>query len=185
MERALLGVSASHAPSRRCARPAPTDPDDRYSYLLTISAGGVAITHRIYAGQLDRLGALEFHCPTRTFEVTMAKAIRINASPTWPDVNNDYTLSYEGHSIGRIRLDQAVWQWQITIPMAMPAWANGSADSLEESKRSFALAWGRLLNETGPARLERAWELERAVEARRQRMDIAREDSAKSLKPVD
>jgi hypothetical protein len=115
----------------------------------------------------------------------MAKAIKINAGPTWPDINNDYTLSYEGHSIGRIRLDQAVWRWQVTIPMAMPTWASGTADSLEGSKRSFAIAWGKLLNETNPARLERAWELDRAVEVRRQRMDIAGKDSAESLKPVD
>ena len=46
------------------------------------------------------------------------------------------------------------------------------------SKRAFAAAWGRLLKETSPARLERAWELERAVEARQRRLEMAGNDSA-------
>ncbi|XIA62923.1 hypothetical protein ACFIOY_26635 [Bradyrhizobium sp. TZ2] len=108
----------------------------------------------------------------------MTKTITLNASPTWPGVKNDYVLRYDGHAIGRIRLDQDAWAWQITIPMAMPAWANGTADSLDGSKRAFATAWGRLLNETSPARLERAWELERAVGARQQRMDATKKNSA-------
>ena len=108
----------------------------------------------------------------------MAKTITLNASPAWPDVKNDFVLRYEGHPIGRIRLDGNAWEWQITIPMTMPEWARGSTDSLDGSKRAFAAAWGRLLNETDPDRLERVWELERAVEARQQRMDLARKNSA-------
>ena len=57
--------------------------------------------------------------------------------------------------------------------MAMPPWAQGSAPSLGEARKAFAMAWGRLLSETSPARLERAWELEQAVEARRQRIEAA------------
>lgn len=106
----------------------------------------------------------------------MAKTITLNASPTWPDVKNDYVLRYDGHAIGRIRLDESAWAWQITIPMAMPAWASGTADSLDGSKRAFAAAWGRILSETSPARLERAWDLERAVEARQRRMEMSRKD---------
>ena len=108
----------------------------------------------------------------------MVKTITLNASPTWPDVKNDYGLRYEGHAIGRIRLDEGTWQWQITIPMAIPTWARGTADSLEGSKRAFASAWGRFLNETKPERLERAWELERAAEARHQRLEMAKKDTA-------
>jgi hypothetical protein len=108
----------------------------------------------------------------------MAKTITLNASPTWPDVKNDYILRYEGHAIGRSRLHESAWEWQITIPMAMPDWASGTADNLDGSRRAFAAAWGRLLTETNPERLERAWELERAVEARQQRRDLAKKDNA-------
>lgn len=108
----------------------------------------------------------------------MVKTITLNATPTWPDVKNDFVLRYDGHAIGRIRLDGSAWEWQITIPMAMPAWANGTADSLDACKRAFAAAWGRLLNETSPDRLERAWELERAAEARQRRTEMASKDNA-------
>ena len=101
----------------------------------------------------------------------MAKTITLSAGLTWPDVKNDFVLRHDGLAIGRIRQDEGTWTWQITMPMTMPLWASGTADSLEESKRAFAAAWGRLLSETSEERLERAWELERAVEARQQRRD--------------
>jgi len=101
----------------------------------------------------------------------ITRPITLNASSTWPGVEHDYVLRYDEHLIGRIRLDQTAWEWQITVPMAMPEWARGTTASLEEAKRAFAAAWGRFLKATSPARLERAWELEWAVEARRQRMD--------------
>lgn len=105
----------------------------------------------------------------------MAKTIMLNASPTWAGVKDDYALRYDGHVIGRIRSAEKAWEWHITIPMAMPAWAQGSESSLEEAKRAFAAAWGRFLGETAPERLARAWELERAVEARRQRMEASKD----------
>ena len=109
----------------------------------------------------------------------MAKTITLSASLTWPDVKNDFVLRYDGHAIGRIRLDESSWAWQITIPMLMPVWASGTTDSLEESKKAFAAAWGRLLNETSPERLERALELERAVEVRQQqRLETAKRTNA-------
>lgn len=108
----------------------------------------------------------------------MAKTITLNARLTWPGVKNDFILRYDGHAVGRIRLDAGTWSWQITLPMAMPGWACGTTESLDESKRAFLAAWGRFLNETSPARLERAWELERAVEARQQRLDAAKRTSA-------
>jgi len=111
----------------------------------------------------------------------MAKMITLNASPTWSGVKDDYVLRYEGYVIGRVRLAETVWEWHITVPMAMPAWASGSADNLDECKKAFAGAWGRFLNETSPARLERAWELERAVEARRQRMATVKNDEASDI----
>jgi hypothetical protein len=112
------------------------------------------------------------------FEVAneVSPSIRLSASPTWPDVHDDFTLRCEGHIFGRIRLAgdassaEAVWEWQITVPMEMPEWARGSAGSREECVVAFAIALGRLLAETSPERLERAWDLERAAEARQNKL---------------
>jgi hypothetical protein len=106
----------------------------------------------------------------------MAKTITLNASPTSPGVKDDYILRHERYVIGRIRFAETAWEWQITVPMAMPTWARGSTDNLDECKRAFAAAWGRFLNEASPERLQRAWELERAVEARQQRMGAVKKD---------
>lgn len=104
----------------------------------------------------------------------MTRTITLSAGLTWPGVKNDFMLRHDGLATGRIRLDEGTWTWQITVPMTMPLWTTGTADSLEESKRAFAAAWGRLLSETSVERLERAWDLVRAVEARQQRRDAAR-----------
>src|ERR1700710_2103748 len=106
----------------------------------------------------------------------MEKTISLSAAPAWPGIKDDFILRYEGHEIGRIRKLAGVWEWAVTIPMAMPAWANGSTDNLEDCKKAFAAAWGRILTTTSPERLDRAWELERAVEARRQRIGAAPQD---------
>lgn len=104
----------------------------------------------------------------------MTRTITLSAGLTWPGVKNDFMLRHDGLATGRIRLDEGTWTWQITVPMTMPLWTSGTADSLEESKRAFAAAWGRLLSETSVERLERAWDLVRAVEARQQRRDAAK-----------
>lgn len=106
----------------------------------------------------------------------MEKTIALNAAPAWPGVKNDFILRYQGHEIGRIRKLAGVWEWAVTIPMAMPTWAQGSSDNLEDCKKAFAAAWGRIMTTTSPERLDRAWELERAVEARRQRIDATAGD---------
>jgi hypothetical protein len=99
----------------------------------------------------------------------MSAKITINAQPRWPDVNDDYAVQFEGHSIGRVRLDGTSWVWSITIPMALPEWAEGSAASRDEGFKALAAAWGKLLAQTNPERLQRAWELEKAFEAREQK----------------
>jgi hypothetical protein len=105
----------------------------------------------------------------------VAKQITLKASLKWPDVEDDYVVRYEDHVIGRIRLSGGsepggkLWEWSITIPMAIPQWASGSAANRDAGMKDLAVAWGRLLNETSPERLNRAWELERAVEAREQK----------------
>ena len=63
---------------------------------------------------------------------TITRSITLNASPAWPGVENDYILRYDGHTIGRIRLDQSAWEWQITIPMAMPEWARAAWTNSKE-----------------------------------------------------
>src|SRR4051794_11569020 len=98
----------------------------------------------------------------------MSTRIVIDARPRWADVQDDYAIAFEGHSIGRVRLEGANWLWSITVPMGLPEWAEGSASNRDDSFKALATAWGRLLNETSPERLQRAWELEKAFEARQQ-----------------
>ena len=113
----------------------------------------------------------------RNSAAPVAKAITLNADPKWPGVTDDYVVRYEGHLIGRIRLGGErygqgnSWEWTIDVPMAMPKWARGSAEGRDACMKDFTAAWGRLLKETSPERLERAFELERAVAARQQTMD--------------
>ena len=111
----------------------------------------------------------------------MSAKITINAQPRWPDVNDDYAVQFEGHSIGRVRLDGTNWVWSITIPMALPEWAEGSAASRDEGFKALAAAWGKLLAQTDPERLQRAWELEKAFEAREQKTDQTGPGPAVSL----
>jgi hypothetical protein len=100
-------------------------------------------------------------------------SIRARASLTWHDVQDDFTLRYEGHLVGRIRLAGdassagSPWEWQITVPMEMPEWARGSARNREEGFKAFVKTLARFLGEMSPERLERAWDLERGAEARR------------------
>jgi hypothetical protein len=96
----------------------------------------------------------------------MTTKITIDAHLRWPDVRDDYSVRFDGHSIGRVRLDGAVWVWSITIPMALPEWAEGTSASRDEGLKALAAAWGRILRETSPERLQRAWELETAFETR-------------------
>jgi len=119
--------------------------------------------------------------PTPTAPI--AKPISLAASPKWPDVQDDYIVRHDGHLIGRIRLggahpsDGSTWEWTITIPMAMPDWAHGSAESRDACVKDFTAAFQRILKETHPERLERAWELERASDERQQRRGMAKPDT--------
>src|SRR5258708_5922371 len=111
-----------------------------------------------------------------------AKPITLKASLKWLDVKDDYVVRYEGHLIGRIRLgdqryEQGTWEWSIAVPMAMPDWANGTAENRDACMKDFTAAWGRFLKETDRARLERAWELERAAATRHQRRGMSETDT--------
>jgi hypothetical protein len=108
---------------------------------------------------------------------TAAAPVALKASPKWPDVKDDYVVRYDGHLIGRIRLGGDTWEWSITVPMAMPVWANGTGESRDACMRDFTIAWGRFLKETSPERLERAWELERAFAARQQSTGMSKTDA--------
>jgi hypothetical protein len=108
----------------------------------------------------------------------MSSKITINAQPRWPDVNDDYAVQFEGHSIGRVRLDGVTWAWSITIPMALPEWAEGTAANRDAGFKALAAAWGRLLAQTNPERLQRAWELEKAFDARQQKATAIEPDQA-------
>ena len=113
----------------------------------------------------------------------MAKTITLNASPKWPDVKDDYVIRYEKHVIGRVRLGGeryghgTAWEWSIDIPMALPDWAKGSADSRDACMKEFTAAFQRLFKETKPERLKRAFGLERAVAARHKNMGMSKPDA--------
>jgi hypothetical protein len=108
----------------------------------------------------------------------MSTRISIDARLRWPDVKDDYVLLFEGHSIGRVRLDGTNWVWSIAIPMALPDWAEGTAASRDEAFKTLAAAWGKLLTQTSPERLQRAWDLEKAFEVRQQRLATIEPDQA-------
>jgi hypothetical protein len=108
----------------------------------------------------------------------MSAKITINAQPRWPDVRDDYVVQFDGHSIGGVRLAGTIWVWSITIPMALPEWAEGAATSRDEGFKALAAAWGRLLSQTSPERLQRAWDLEKAFEAREQKMAPVKSNDA-------
>jgi hypothetical protein len=108
----------------------------------------------------------------------MSAKITINAHLRWPDVNHDYIVEFDGHTIGRVRLDGTIWVWSITVPMAVPEWAEGTSANRDESFKALAAAWGRLLTRTDPERLQRAWDLEKAFEARQQKMAAIKSDDA-------
>src|SRR5205085_6351781 len=107
----------------------------------------------------------------------MSGKLTIDASPRCPDVRDDYAVRFQGHSIGRVPLDAAGWGWSITIPMALPDWAEGVTASRDDSLKALASAWGRLLSQTSPERLQRAWDLEKAFETREQKLSAAQPDS--------
>lgn len=71
----------------------------------------------------------------RTPVALMAKPIALNASPKWPDVKDDYVVRYNEYVIGRMRLGGeryshgTTWEWSIDVPMELPVWARGSAQS--------------------------------------------------------
>ncbi|HEV7603090.1 MAG TPA: hypothetical protein VGO49_22895 [Bradyrhizobium sp.] len=108
----------------------------------------------------------------------MSAKITIDARLRWPDVRDDYVLQFEEHSIGRVRLDRTNWVWSIAIPMALPEWAEGTAASRDEAFKTLAAAWGKLLTQTNPERLQRAWDLEKAFEARQQKRATIEPDEA-------
>lgn len=96
----------------------------------------------------------------------MARAISLNLRLRWPDANDDYLVYFEGHSVGNLRLVESGWEWAISIPMGLPEWAKGRTESRDESVKAFATAWARLLSQTNPDRLQRAFEFAKAAESR-------------------
>jgi hypothetical protein len=99
-------------------------------------------------------------------------AITLSIRPKWPEIADHYAVWSQRHEIGQIRrvLDVSapdrLWEWFILIPMGLPAWASGAAQDRDAAIRGFSAAWGRLLKETQPERLQRAWELQRTAQLR-------------------
>lgn len=65
----------------------------------------------------------------------------------------DFTVIHDGREVGRIRKTQdllhgtEVSAWNITVPLPMPAWCHGSAESLEAAKWAFRCARERFHSE--------------------------------------
>lgn len=83
---------------------------------------------------------------------------------------DDYAVFDEGHIIGRIRPTEdhvhnsKVWSWNITVPLPLPAWCHGSAESLEAAEWAFRSAWERFYSDLTPGEIAR-WH--RSLDARR------------------
>ncbi|MGY8637438.1 hypothetical protein RAD15_33710 [Bradyrhizobium sp. 14AA] len=99
-------------------------------------------------------------------------AITLSIRPKWPEIADHYAVWSQGREIGKIRhaLDASgphhSWEWFILIPMGLPAWTSGAAQDRDTAIKAFSAAWGRLLKETQPERMQRAWELGRAAQLR-------------------
>lgn len=70
--------------------------------------------------------------------------------------DGDYSVMREGRVVGRIRLSEdhvgrgKVWLWNITIPLPVPTWTSGSAESRGEARKAFREAWDRFYAELTP-----------------------------------
>ncbi|MBR1126691.1 hypothetical protein [Bradyrhizobium iriomotense] len=99
-------------------------------------------------------------------------AITLSIRPKWPEIADHFAVWSQGREIGRIRHAPDVsepdrsWEWFVLIPMGLPAWARGAAQDRDTAIRAFSAAWGRLLKETQPERMQRAWELHGAAQSR-------------------
>ncbi|MDN4983832.1 MULTISPECIES: hypothetical protein [unclassified Bradyrhizobium] len=88
------------------------------------------------------------------------------------EISDHYAAWSQGREIGTIRHARDAsgpdrsWEWFIVVPMGLPAWASGDAPDRDTAIRAFSAAWGRLLKETQPQRLQRAWELGHAAQSR-------------------
>lgn len=96
----------------------------------------------------------------------MKQSISLEAKLRWPDVKDHYIILHEGHAIGNVHRSGESWSWSISIPMGLPDWSVGSTSSLHEGIKGLGNAWASILKSTRPERLQRAWELEKAAEAR-------------------
>jgi len=81
---------------------------------------------------------------------------------------DDYLVRYDGHLIGRIRLgDQRYEPRDVGVEYRHSdgdaGLGEGSAEKPRWLQKDFHRGLGRLLKETDPVRLERAWELDRAL----------------------
>ena len=101
----------------------------------------------------------------------MKKSISLSAKLRWPEVKDHYVVLYEGRVIGNVYRSGDDWSWSISVPMGLPDWSAGKAPNLHEGVTALAQAWTRILKATSAERLQRAWDLERAAQARTSRVE--------------
>ena len=75
------------------------------------------------------------------------KTIELNARLKWLHVPDEYVVWQDEHAIGRIRRGAesdgqgSIWEWYISIPMQLPEWASGTAESRDACMKAFSVAW--------------------------------------------
>lgn len=83
-------------------------------------------------------------------------------------LENDYDVREDGRDIGRIRLGAGLraemhWFWTINIPLPIPAYCSGKADTLDEAKDQFRKAWETFRATLTDERVERWHHLQDAA----------------------
>ena len=78
---------------------------------------------------------------------------------------NDYAVREDGRAIGRIRYAKerspGIWLWQVTVTVPGPPF--GDANSIDEAKARFRIAWEAFKVKVGPDALAQAFaEMEHA-----------------------
>jgi hypothetical protein len=68
--------------------------------------------------------------------------------------DDDFEVRDDGEPVGRIRFAKerspGIWVWHVQIPVPMPSWCNGRAESREAAMAAFRAAWTRFKSQIGP-----------------------------------
>ena len=78
--------------------------------------------------------------------------------------SNDYAVIWNDRTVGRVRLvsqtsarEGEIWVWRINLPLSVPAWGSGTANSFERAKQKFQAYFDRFCAETSEAEWKAAF----------------------------